>query len=88
MSQIRLTKTTEIKKILEYLKNKWYAMDEVEIFKMAISKLYQDELNSDESIEKLSEQESIGINQSRKQIEKGDYTTYSSQDFLQSVMED
>jgi hypothetical protein len=88
MAQIRLTKTAEIEKILEYLKLKWIAMDEVEILKMAISKFYQEELAQDFPIEYLSEENSKGLKISKEEIKQGLGTKYDSDGFIKAVMED
>jgi len=52
MNQIRLQKTPEIEKVLEYLKDKYRLLSEAEIIKVALSEKY-----FNESKETLKEQD-------------------------------
>jgi hypothetical protein len=89
MSQIRITKTTELDTVLNFLKSKWPLMDEVEIVKMAISRFYQEQKVdfSDLPVEYLDEEQSVGIGISKKQIQNKQTKKYNSEDFLESVIE-
>jgi hypothetical protein len=46
MSQIRLTRTPEIKNVLSFLQRKYPTMSEAEIIKMALSEKYQEEIEN------------------------------------------
>ncbi len=53
MQQIRLTKTTELEKVLSYLKNKYRLLSEAEIIKLALSEKYDKEIEPIENEQKL-----------------------------------
>jgi hypothetical protein len=78
MSQIRITKTTELDKILAELKLFWPLLDETEIIEMAVSKFYFDQINGEEESEYLNEAQSKGITQSRLQIRDGRAKKYAN----------
>lgn len=46
MNQIRLTKTPDVEKVLNYLRNKYRLLSEAEIIKVALSEKYYKELDS------------------------------------------
>lgn len=46
MQQIRLTKTPEVEKVLDYLRSKYRLLSEAEITKLALSEKYSKELYS------------------------------------------
>jgi len=63
MSQIRITKTSEIENILNFLKTRWPLMDEVELVKMSISKFYQEQKKESQTFRKPDKEELTAINE-------------------------
>jgi hypothetical protein len=77
-SQIRITKTPELEKAIMILKSKWTLMDEIEIVKMAINLMLQQQ--SQEFANSLSADEIFGITQSQNDIKNGNYTVLRSEE--------
>ena len=55
MNQIRLTKTSDVAKVLNYLRNKYRLLSEAEIIKVALSEKYYREINPVDKEQKLRE---------------------------------
>jgi len=72
MSQIRITKTPELERVIEFLKSKWVLLDEVEIVKMALSKMFLSNLEED-----LDGLDLEAILASVNDIKNGQYTRLS-----------
>lgn len=91
MSQIRITKTAELESILKFLKNKWPLMNEVEIVKMAISNFFNQEKDdfSNLPVEYLNMEDSLSLEESRKDMREGNYTAYTNtKDMLNDILSD
>lgn len=71
MQQIRLTKTPELAKVLNYLRNKYRLLSEAEIIKVALSEKYYQEIeNPVEKEQKLKEAYSRLMKEGKKIGEK------------------
>ncbi len=77
-SQIRITKTTELEKVLNYLRAKWVLMDEVEIVKMAINEFWMNSQNLSQNHELIQDNDPLGTVQSIRDLKDGKFTTLNN----------
>jgi hypothetical protein len=85
MSQIRVNKTPEIEKVLQFFRSKYRVLSEAEIIKVALAEKYSREMNED--IPMVDEETEKMIGKSLDDIKHGRYAVIKTDEELHDYLE-